>query len=389
LGDHTVVGELRAALAKDELELHYQPIVGLRSGRLRAAEALVRWSHPDRGLIAPDAFIPLVEGTPLFWDFTLHVTELGVRQAAAWRAQGLDLPVAVNIAAGDLLDPRLPLELERLLARHGVPPSALELEVTEGALMDDVGRAAHVLREVHRIGVDLIALDDFGTGFSSLARLRDLPIEAIKIDRSFIAEMSAAGDSALVRSIIALAHNLGLHVVAEGIEDAATWERLALLGCEFGQGFHIARPLTAAAFAAWLARYQPTAKITSEMITDRRTGPGRRHSDYFAVAFENAPEAMLIADDGRRWIDGNRAASELLGLDKAGLRRRHVGDFSAADSAAEVEALWQSLVQDGEIRARWTLVTPDGDTRGVDFTAQANFMPGLHLFVFRPSSEMP
>ena len=389
MGDHTVVTELRAALSRDELELHYQPIVSLRSGRLRAVEALVRWTHPDRGPIAPGAFIPLVEGTPLFWDFTLHVIDRAVRQVADWRSDGLEVPVAVNIAAGDLLNPRLPREIERLLARYDVPPELLELEVTEGAVMDDVGLAAHVLREVDRIGIDLIALDDFGTGFSSLARLRDLPIEAIKIDRSFIAEMSSAGDSALVRSITALAHNLGLHVIAEGIEDAATWERLALLGCESGQGFHIARPLDVVAFAAWLRQYRPTAKITSEIITDRRTGPGRRHSDYFAVAFENAPEAMLIADDGRRWIDANRAATALLGVDKAELRRRHIGDFSGSGSEADVEALWESLVHDGGIRARWTLFTPDGDPRPIEFTAQANFMPGLHLFVFRPSADMP
>lgn len=358
--------------------------MALKSGQLRAVEALVRWSHPDRGPIAPNAFIPAVEGTPLFWDFTLHVTELAVRQIAHWRAHGLHVPVAVNMAAGDLLNPRLPLELERLLELHGVPPVCLEVEVTEGAVMDDVERAARVLREVNRVGVRVIALDDFGTGFSSLARLRSLPIQAIKVDRAFIAEMSAAGDSALVRSILALAHNLGLQVVAEGIEDAATSDRLALLGCEFGQGFHIARPLNAVALDAWLARYRPAAKITSEILTERRNGPGRRHSDYFAIAFENAPDAMLIADDGRRWIDANRAATELLGFDKAELRRRRIGDFSAAASGAEVEPIWQSLVHDGEIRAQWSLVTADGDTRAVEFTAQANFMPGLHLFVFRP-----
>src|SRR5205085_10896937 len=184
-----------------------------------SAEALVRWNHPRRGRVPPDEFIPIAETSPFFWDFSLHVLDLALGQCAACRRRGVDLSVAVNVSSGNLLDPRLPAELRRLLAKHDLPPGALELEVTEGAIMEESERAAAVLSEVAAVGIGRIAIDDFGTGHSSLARVRALPIDALKIDRSFIREMDATGDSALVRSVIALAHNLGLVVIAEGIEN--------------------------------------------------------------------------------------------------------------------------------------------------------------------------
>jgi EAL domain-containing protein (putative c-di-GMP-specific phosphodiesterase class I) len=214
----------------------------------------VRWRHPGRGLIAPDQFISLAEQTGTIKPLTVWVLRAALRQAKAWRAAGLAFPVAVNLSARTLHDPTLPEEIERLLAASGVPPDALGLEITESAIMVDPARAMEVLTRLSRMGVAL-SIDDFGTGYSSLGYLKKLPVAELKIDRSFVVQMDRdADDAVIVRSTIDLAHNLGLTVVAEGVENRATWDRLADLKCDAAQGYYLSRPVPAEDLAARLGQ---------------------------------------------------------------------------------------------------------------------------------------
>jgi len=247
------LGELRQALDRGELILHYQPKLLLESGRIPGVEALVRWQHPELGLLPPGEFVPLAEQTGLIKPLTTFVLRSSLEQVSAWQAGGYDLSIAVNVSERSLLDPDFPDEVARLLEHAGVAPERLELEITEGTIMADPVRAAAILRRLDSLGVRL-SLDDFGTGYSSLSRLRELPISEIKIDRSFAAHIETdERDVAIMRSTIELGHNLGCSVVAEGLETAEALERVTSLGCDTGQGFHIARPLDAAAITQWLA----------------------------------------------------------------------------------------------------------------------------------------
>lgn len=247
-----LVGELRAAIERDELTLHYQPKLSLAGRRVIGLEALVRWRHPQRGLIPPDQFISLAEQTGIIKPLTVWVLRAAMRQAKAWRAAGLAVPVAVNLSARTLHDPTLPEEIERLLAASGVPPDGLGLEITESTIMVDPARAMEVLTRLSRMGVAL-SIDDFGTGYSSLGYLKKLPVSELKIDRSFVVQMARdADDAVIVRSTIDLAHNLGLTVVAEGVEDRVTWARLADLKCDAAQGYYLSPPVPAEDLAARL-----------------------------------------------------------------------------------------------------------------------------------------
>jgi diguanylate cyclase len=250
------LGELRQALDRGELVLHYQPKLRLESGTIPGVEALVRWQHPEHGLLPPGEFVPLAEQTGLIKPLTSFVLRAALQQVSTWRRAGHDLSIAVNISERSLLDPDFPDEVTCMLLDAGVPPHRLELEITEGTIMADPVRAAAVLRRLDDTGV-VLSLDDFGTGYSSLSRLRELPISEIKIDRSFAARIETdERDFAIMRSTIELGHNLGCSVVAEGLETAAALQRVTSLGCDTGQGFHIARPLDAAAISDWLAERQ-------------------------------------------------------------------------------------------------------------------------------------
>jgi diguanylate cyclase (GGDEF)-like protein len=247
-----LVAELRRAIAEGELVLHYQPKVALDSGRVVGMEALVRWQHPTRGLLAPDQFVPLAERTGAIADLTRWVVDAALAEHRAWRAAGIDLPVAVNLAAANIVDVALPDAIAALLARHGVGGDRLECEISEHTVMADPLRASEVLDRLRALGVRL-SLDDFGTGHSSLAYLKRLPLDEVKIDRSFVSGMTAdENDMVIVRSTIDLARNLGLSVVAEGVESEDTLAELASLRCDTAQGFHLSRPLPADALADWL-----------------------------------------------------------------------------------------------------------------------------------------
>jgi diguanylate cyclase (GGDEF)-like protein/PAS domain S-box-containing protein len=256
----TLVGELRRAMERDELVLHYQPKACLENGEVRSVEALVRWNHPERGLIFPDSFIPIAQETSLIGPFTLHVLEIALRQGRAWREQGLELAISVNLSMRNLLDRDFPRRLQEQLERFEMPASALELEVTESSMLANPKRAKLVLGELSALGVRL-SIDDFGTGYSSLSYLRELPVDEIKIDRSFVMRMTEqTADVAIVRSTIDLGRNLGLDVVAEGVETREIWDKLIELGCRTAQGYYLSRPVDAATLTAWLqSRGEPLA----------------------------------------------------------------------------------------------------------------------------------
>jgi diguanylate cyclase (GGDEF)-like protein len=247
-----VLSDIRHALAADEIVVHYQPIVDLDDRIVKGAEGLVRWEHPEHGLVPPAAFVQTVEQTGLIGPLTRHVLERSIAECAAWRRDGRELSVAVNLSVRNLLDRDLPKEIERMLDSLGVPADALQLEITESMIMTDPERALATVSRLSDLGVRL-SVDDFGTGYSSLANLRRLPINDLKIDRSFVSPMLRdESDLIIVRSTINLGHDLGLRIVAEGVEDAATLERLAMLGCDLAQGYHLSRPMSASAFGTWL-----------------------------------------------------------------------------------------------------------------------------------------
>jgi diguanylate cyclase (GGDEF)-like protein len=241
-----LLGQVRGGLAAGEFVLHYQPKVDLRDRRIAGVEALVRWQHPEHGLLAPDRFVELIEQTSLIGPLTFGVIEQALRQIVAWRRTGIRLQVAVNLSARNLLDPDLPGRVAGLLLAHDVPAEQLVVEITESAAMSDPERGVRVLAALRQMGVG-VAIDDFGTGNASLRYIAELPATELKIDRSFVGAIrTSARDRAIVRSTIDLARNLRLTVVAEGIECEETLVRLIEDGCQMGQGFLFARPLSAA-----------------------------------------------------------------------------------------------------------------------------------------------
>lgn len=247
-----LLGELRRAIDERQIFLAFQPKVDLRTGTLAGLEGLVRWNHPQRGLLTPDRFIALAERTGLIKPLTLCVLREALDQCNLWRRAGIVVPVAVNLSARNLEDLELPDQISELLRIYGVDPAQLELEITENSVMKDSAAAPEVLDRLSRMGLS-ISIDDFGTGYSSLSHLRRLPIDVLKIDKSFVLEMETDEDAALiVRSTIDLAHNLSLSVVAEGVESKATFERLRALSCDFAQGFYLSRPLPAEAMSRWI-----------------------------------------------------------------------------------------------------------------------------------------
>jgi len=255
-----LLGELRAAIGNGELVLHYQPKVDVSSQRVVGVEALVRWQHPVHGLLGPAEFVPLAERTGAIGDLTRWVLDSALAQARVWRDAGLDMTMAVNLAAPNIADATLPDAVAALLERHGVPGDRLECEISEHTVMADPRRALLILDRLRGLGVKL-SLDDFGTGHSSLSYLKRLPLDEVKIDRSFVMGMTEDdNDAAIVRTTIDLARNLGLEVVAEGVETETILRNLSDLSCDVAQGFFLSRPLPAAELDTWLADRAPTTK---------------------------------------------------------------------------------------------------------------------------------
>ena len=267
-GELSLLGELRSALERGQLEIHFQPLLEMPERQVVAAEALLRWRHPERGLIPPQDFIPFAESTGFMRTLTRWILGRALEACADWRAAGFRIRVGVNITPHDLFDSGFVDHVSELLDRLGLPAHALCLELTETAFMDHPEKVIDVMHALRRLGVAL-AVDDFGTGYSSLAYVRELPINEIKIDRSFIAELAARPSaSPIVSSAVELGRRLALTVVAEGVEDEATLDLLARMGCDLVQGYHICHPLGEEAFIAWLTHRSfatspaPTVRLT-------------------------------------------------------------------------------------------------------------------------------
>jgi EAL domain-containing protein (putative c-di-GMP-specific phosphodiesterase class I) len=234
--------------------LYYQPKAALASGTVQSVEALLRWNHPERGVIGPDEFIPLAQQTGLMKPLTLYVLDEALGQCRAWQRAGLTLGVAVNLSVRNLLDADFPQQVRRLLQKREVDPSLLQLEITESTMLSDPVRTKRVLDKLATMGIAL-SIDDFGTGYSSLSYLSQLPVNEIKIDRSFVMNMAQSdNDAVIVRSTIDLGRNLGLQVVAEGVETEQAWDELSELGCTLAQGYYLSRPVPAAELTQWLLR---------------------------------------------------------------------------------------------------------------------------------------
>jgi diguanylate cyclase (GGDEF)-like protein len=264
-----LVAELRTAMDNDELVTYFQPQIDLNSGVIAGYEALVRWRHPQRGLLGPCEFVAVAEHSGLVRAFALHVLDRALAECAAWHRDGANVSVAVNLSARNLLDRQLATDVSRVLRRHGVAPSSLILEITETTMMSELEVVEEVLSALRHLGVRL-SVDDFGTGYSSLALLQRVAVNEVKIDRSFIANMLTSGnDNAIVRATIDLAHNLGLQVVAEGVESAALCDALEELGCDVAQGYHLGVPAPASDIRAALSN-APAAAALAERIPGQR-----------------------------------------------------------------------------------------------------------------------
>jgi len=248
----TLMTQLRQAIENNELVLHYQPKIDLGRKNGMALEALVRWQHPERGLLPPAKFVPLAEMTDLIGPLALWVMDAASAQCRQWRKAGYPVNVAVNISTRNLLDGRLPEIVSEIVRLHGIESEWLEFEITESAIMADPQRSLDVLRSIAGFGHPL-SIDDFGTGYSSLAYLTKLPVQTLKIDRAFVRQMiSSQRDASIVHSTIGLAHNLGMSVIAEGVEDGETLDRLRGLNCDQAQGYFISMPKPAEEIEEWM-----------------------------------------------------------------------------------------------------------------------------------------
>ena len=248
----SLISEIRTALDEGQLRLYYQPVIDLQNNTVSGVEALIRWQHPREGLLQPDDFIPLAEQTGLIRPLTTWVLETAAEQSQQWAREGMELRIAVNLSAHNLHDLHFPEKFLDIIEQDKVKVPRLRLEITETAIMSGSSHALEVLNRLSARGVR-ISIDDFGTGYSSLNYLKRLPVDEIKIDRSFVTHMTVdENDTVIVRSTIDLAHNMGLKVVAEGVENEATYQLLARLHCDLVQGFYISTPVPARELVEWL-----------------------------------------------------------------------------------------------------------------------------------------
>jgi EAL domain-containing protein (putative c-di-GMP-specific phosphodiesterase class I) len=261
-----LMNELGKAIREGQLELHYQPKISLVTGEVTGVEALSRWIHPSLGYISPAEFVPIAEMTDMINEMTVWVLSESLAQVWRWQKQGVDIKVAVNISARNLLDTNIITIIKSLLLRYQLSPSCLELEITESSIMNNADYSLKILKEINDIGIDL-SVDDFGTGYSSLAYLKKLPVKWLKIDYAFVINMlEDEQDQIIVSSTIKMAHNLGLGVIAEGVESQAILDKLTTMSCECAQGYYIARPMAAVIFDEWFLEYSKNKKLDATPI---------------------------------------------------------------------------------------------------------------------------
>jgi EAL domain-containing protein (putative c-di-GMP-specific phosphodiesterase class I) len=260
----SLMTELRGALERDELVLHYQPKMNLKTDRVEHVEALVRWNHPTRGLLGPQHFIPFAEQTGYVKMITQWVLKKAVAQCALWQEKNVAMQIAINVSVRDLVQLDLPETVSKCLKEHNVAPDRLWIEITESALMEDPAKAIATLHKLNASGVKL-SIDDFGTGYSSLSYLKRMPVHELKIDKSFVLGMAFdQEDETIVRSTIDLGHNMGLSIVAEGVESEAVLNRLRHLGCDLVQGFYLTAALDSVKIEAWLAEHESSRNAQTE-----------------------------------------------------------------------------------------------------------------------------
>ena len=259
----TLASDLRMAIKDSQLALYLQPKVDIQNQHATMAEALVRWIHPQKGFIFPDQFIPFAEQTGLIQQITLWVLNEACKVSAQLNSQGISISIAVNISAQDLIDQTLPDKLQALFDQHQVSADSIAIEITESSIMDDPVRAESTLLKLSQMGIKM-AIDDFGTGYSSLAYLKRLPVQELKIDKSFVLNMEKnENDATIVKSTIDLGHNLNLKVVAEGIETLEAWQLLEKMGCDYGQGYYMGKPMPVKDYPAWLAAWVKKSRPVS------------------------------------------------------------------------------------------------------------------------------
>jgi diguanylate cyclase (GGDEF)-like protein len=281
----TLMGELRQAIDNDELILHFQPKINIRTNTVTGAEALVRWQHPQHGFMPPDEFIPLAERTGLIKPLSMWVLKRAIEQALIWHGNKLKLNIAINISPSTLHDMELPDAITGVLASYTLAPHHITFEITEGSIIKDPARALEILTRLANMGIR-ISIDDFGTGYSSLAYLKKMPASEVKIDKSFVLDMlKNENDAAIVRATIDLAHNLGMKVVAEGVENKETADRLAELGCDILQGYYFSKPLASQNFSAWISDHTPREKQATAMGTESLSVAGGNKPGPFAPYF--------------------------------------------------------------------------------------------------------
>jgi diguanylate cyclase (GGDEF)-like protein len=248
----TLMSELRHAIERDQLELYYQPKVYIQTDVLYGAEALVRWHHPKHGFISPDEFIPMAERTRMIQSLTLWVLKEAFKHCAEWRKQGKKLTISVNLSAKDLHDPKLPDLIAGVAVTTGIEPEWVILEITEGSIMNDPELSLEIIERLNKMGYQL-SIDDFGTGYSSLAYLKKMPLSELKIDRSFVQDiLNNENDDVIVNATVNLAHNMGFHVTAEGVESEEIMDKLKSYGCDVAQGFYLSKPISVPDFNQWM-----------------------------------------------------------------------------------------------------------------------------------------
>ncbi len=256
----TLSTELKKAVLENELAIFIQPKVNLQTKEVHAAEALIRWIHPLRGMIFPDQFIPFAEEVGIIQLISQWMLVAACKTHVALKSKGIALQIAVNISTRDLIGQDLPSMIKRLFFQYKIGPEAISLEITESSVMDDAVRSEQILIKLAEMGLK-ISIDDYGTGYSSLAYLKKLPVQELKIDKSFVLKVDQnAQDATIVRSTIDLGHNLNLKVVAEGIENEASWQLLSQMGCDIGQGYFMAKPMPVDDFEVWLLNWRSTLK---------------------------------------------------------------------------------------------------------------------------------
>jgi diguanylate cyclase (GGDEF)-like protein len=299
----SLISDLARALDERTLEVHYQPQAEPDTGRVTGVEALLRWRHPIWGNVTPDEFIPLAEHTGLIRPLTRFVIETAIQQCAEWRDAGTPVQMAVNVSMRNLLEPELADIVARLLVRANLPASLLKLEVTESAIVSDPDRAVTALERMVDLGLSL-SVDDFGTGYSSLTRLRNLPVHEVKIDREFVRYVAdSSEDLAIVRAVINLGHDLGLRVVAEGVEDEASWRILQGLECDLIQGYLLARPMAAEEMTRWLAEHFASyaTKLHQEQLDSNMVAASDSPSELSGVVPTTRPTPIRRTGNGKIW----------------------------------------------------------------------------------------